>query len=792
MRKFSFTSSQGHGAFTEAFKLYADDSSWQHTAAYLLGTSWHSTLVGEEENTESDDEDEIPSLENEDERIVTETSKFNPPSIRDWLLNELQKSHENNDEDIALYCALMRMMTLVLSDDEHRAHFPRTSSSSESDNDTNSDSPWSDPAAIEGDVATGFYFKSKQAAQLELNSMSPASMKNFFRKLLSDFVHEDHRKSNIANSDILDWLQKPNAVRNYIGYSEKGLKEMLSHKNIVIPGRSNMARKRDVLAGIEVIPATSQQSSASNTAANEVPAMSIADSTIRAILAKSFLSVQKGAPREHCSLGHRLERPILNAWDDVLQDRSKNPDRGLELVSAFSVGLAAKKGHEYAKDSLDFLIIVCDPASRNAETNPSGIKVWGFEAKGRVTANTAAEEDRLVMNLRKPHNRVSSSKAWKYVQKESELFQLLHHAYVYDLDAVVLAVSDRQGQLLTSVIVDFTQEDRDNYGKVLTNLKDLALGWIYNEELDVDEPISIPESVCNIAATIPTLKDRHTLQSQVNVWHQLVSFPKPIPPLKRLIPTIYAYWNSVKGGSDTTTKLMDDCFLRIPRNSINTETTAITRLIMLVHVINHRAMQMFSAKDNLDYPSLSCYRNAASQRQTFHTTMNRTSKILKSFLDLSSTPCLPVPCAAPHTPAPIRRRAPSRKLVNGILPEEITFAGHLPAELKETPRKHGAMIRNGTAKPGVMNLAKTCTGIPMQRHATSDKSGKCDRCQKTTNWYCTGCRRWLCMTRRDIKKGTDVPLCLYKKDVKGKETNFVKTCFHFEHENAWKKNADKE
>ena len=130
------------------------------------------------------------------------------------------------------------------------------------------------------------------------------SKKNFLRKVLSSFVHEDHRKSNIANSDIIEWLQQPNAVRNYIAFSDKGLKAMLTHKNIVIPGRSNMERKRAVLAGIEIIPAAATQQS-TNTAANEeVPAMSIADATTRAILAKSFLSVQKGAPREHCSLDH--------------------------------------------------------------------------------------------------------------------------------------------------------------------------------------------------------------------------------------------------------------------------------------------------------------------------------------------------------------------------------------------------------------------------------------------------------------------------------------------------------
>ena len=68
-----------------------------------------------------------------------------------------------------------------------------------------------------------------------------------------------------------------------------------------------------------------------------------------------------------------------------------------------------------------------------------------------------------------------------------------------------------------------------------------------------------------------------------------------------------------------------------------------------------------------------------------------------------------------------------------------------------------------------MAQTKTCTGIPMQCHATKDKIGKCDRRKKNTNWYCTGCRRWLCMTRRAeavmchcvcIKKMSKTFLCL--------------------------------
>ena len=55
MRKFSFTSSQGHGAFAVAFKIHENDSSWQDTAAYLLGPSWHSILIGEEEESDAEE-----------------------------------------------------------------------------------------------------------------------------------------------------------------------------------------------------------------------------------------------------------------------------------------------------------------------------------------------------------------------------------------------------------------------------------------------------------------------------------------------------------------------------------------------------------------------------------------------------------------------------------------------------------------------------------------------------------------------------------------------------------------
>ena len=77
----------------------------------------------------------------------------------------------------------------------------------------------------------------------------------------------------------------------------------------------------------------------------------------------------------------------------------------------------------------------------------------------------------------------------------------------------------------------------------------------------------------------------------------------------------------VKGGSDTATKLMDDCLVRIPKHHMNTESVATSRCFMILMVLNHRLMQIFTALDDLNYPSLKHYREAASQRLTFHSSL---------------------------------------------------------------------------------------------------------------------------------------------------------------------------
>ena len=167
---------------------------------------------------------------------------------------------------------------------------------------------------------------------------------------------------------------------------------------------------------------------------------------------------------------------------------------------------------------------------------------------------------------------------------------------------------------------------------MLLDLKQIALEWAYPTGVSPTrvEVLPIPEEIANVAETIPNINGFDTLQGTANLWFSMTKLPKPFPSLQRLIPAIYAFWNAVKGGSDTTTKLMDDCLIQIPKRHMNTKTVAISRCISLILVLNHRLMQVISCqRDNPDdYPSLVHYRHAASARLTYHRTLLRHWKIL--------------------------------------------------------------------------------------------------------------------------------------------------------------------
>ena len=271
------------------------------------------------------------------------------------------------------------------------------------------------------DAAMGLYFHSKGDAEAELRDWSTAektAAKDILLKKHLQDIPDQYCKSSITNPLLLEWLQKPNSVRNYLCLNSNGLKAMMQARNLTFQsGYPTMERMLDALGGVEgnegiTIPAvTDLEQSASNN-------LSPTDATIKAILQKSFLPHQKGEKREHCSMGHRLEVPILKSWIQIIKEANifENSDyEGIEVMRVYTAGLAQKMGAPYAKDSINFLMTVKDPDHQNE------LCWWGFEAKGRVSVNTAGHAQQFALSQSGgKHQRIPDTDVSSFVRKEDE------------------------------------------------------------------------------------------------------------------------------------------------------------------------------------------------------------------------------------------------------------------------------------------------------------------------------------------------------------------------------------
>lgn len=137
-----------------------------------------------------------------------------------------------------------------------------------------------------------------------------------------------------------------------------------------------------------------------------------------------------------------------------------------------------------------------------------------------------------------------------YVTCIHELVQLLHHAYVYDFKRMLLLIGDDKANVIRGIWLNISSEIRSSYGHLLQFIFDMALKWAYDgilpAEKNLDEELSLIKGL-----------DLQSFLTHYSIWRQVTTkLPAPLPALERIIPRVFSAWNSVKGGSDTTTKLL--------------------------------------------------------------------------------------------------------------------------------------------------------------------------------------------------------------------------------------------
>ena len=187
---------------------------------------------------------------------------------------------------------------------------------------------------------------------------------------------------------------------------------------------------------------------------------------------------------------------------------------------------------------------------------------------------------------------------------------------------------------MAGIFVKFDDGIKAHYGTVLENLYSTSLKWVYESNPDDDEwPAE------DITASLSRLQNKASKKginidyessylAFIRIWKFVLGeMNLPVPQLERIIPIVFSLWNTLKGGSDTLTKLMahEDC--RLPTK--DPQAFAIGRMLKLILTAVHRMSQIMGAKDDINwYQDMLHYRNANNKRQSFHKLMVMVSRAL--------------------------------------------------------------------------------------------------------------------------------------------------------------------
>ncbi len=520
-----------------------------------------------------------------------------------------------------------------------------------------------------------------------------------------------------------------------------------------------------------------------------VDATPIKKAILAAMLSRSFMKPLQGDKREHCRNGHKNELPIgRNMMNDI---NNKKLFPGFKVVSLHRVGLVAKKGHPYVKDSIDFIAFVLDESIAELE-------LCGVEVKSRLSSTTVNKEKEFKRKSgrsgKDEYLRVSSNEAHKYIQNVSERYQILHHAYTYGFEKVVHVVANPCSKIISGTVVEFNNQILQSYGEVLKKLKNMTLSWAYDVE-NTNELV-IPDHVLGLSKKIPTINGEETLYGALKLWRTMFADPSilPYPILQRILPSYHAQWNATKGGSDTVTKLVDDCFAKPPRFYTNFESIAFSRCISILAVAVLKLYHAITARENLDqsYPSIQHARNAASHRLTYKKLLRKLHRsfqdeITKSNDKENQGEEETVLVTQPEERA--RRRAKAKGL--STVPDHMSFAH---ARTFQTPKKQQVQRLEAGSMDGVITeRSNSCTGyivevVQQKEGSGSDVRQNCAICKSKTPWQCVKCRLYFCMNYKKNKKRPE--RLYYIKERNGKDSQatttkiYGKSCYHAFHEHA--------
>ena len=114
---------------------------------------------------------------------------------------------------------------------------------------------------------------------------------------------------------------------------------------------------------------------------------------------------------------------------------------------------------------------------------------------------------------------ISDIEVHEEVTNETEWFQILQHAFLYDFDYIVLAISDNQSFLIQSAFINFPTDLKRQIGIVVNKIKDKGLEWPYlnnanpQQRSSKNKVLVVPNNVAKIVGPVKTLQENETKET---------------------------------------------------------------------------------------------------------------------------------------------------------------------------------------------------------------------------------------------------------------------------------------
>jgi hypothetical protein len=509
---------------------------------------------------------------------------------------------------------------------------------------------------------------------------------------------------------------------------------------------------------------------------------------LHAIFQASYMKKLVGEEQKrYCRQGHENEAKFLLQFHE---HSKKGITLGYNSISVYETPLVESTSSSYFLDSADAeLVFTRDVASNSgsdSEDDDDTLYTIPVEIKSRLSHTTFYDErERQQANLgfnAWENNQPSyveldaaSDEFFRWIPKSQEKFQLLHHVAIRNGLKGLIIVGDTN-DVMFGVFVNYKQETIDAYKNVLQDVYERALEPFYQKD-----PSNIPREKIKAIISSKEMKPIgltvHSFLTSFFLWRKLRivrdidnTIQLPLPPCNRILPYNHSFWNNQKGASDTATKLMWSCPVKLS-SAGRSQTVVLARFLQLFAIHLHRQNHAAQANADLNsYASLFHLRNTMNQNWPFPKTLNTLEEWLIKQADdfegmMTHGANYSTSTSNSNTAVSNENLPPTRG---------VTFATTPPRTQRDNPRNAFQEHRfcsytgatPGKGKPRVPKVLtdahhadqkrlESCSGEKLfKKYAAKGedvKKGRCFLCNTQTPWVCLGCKRHVCIENRADK-----------------------------------------